>query len=330
MLWTNIRLAAVLWLALAWLAPAVLADESAPLGEQFVDVMNQLFGRHPGQRAMHAKGIVVEGTFTPSGGGVPLSKAALFQGAPTPVTVRFSDATGLPDIPDGDPNASPHGMGVRFQLADGGEMDLVTNSFKFFPVANGDDFLALLKAVAASGPDAAKPTPAERFMATHPTVAGAFGSTSTPSSFARERYNGVNAFVFVDAAGQRQPFRFRIVPVLGEAHLSAEESARRSPDFLVDDLRAGLGKGPARFRLMAQLAEPGDPTADPSTPWPEDRKLVDLGEIALTRPVADNAAAEKELILLRGTLPDGIEPSDDPMIALRDETYAVSFGRRSE
>ena len=41
------------------------ADE-ASLAEQTIDVMNQLFGRHPSVRANHAKGIVAEGSFTPS------------------------------------------------------------------------------------------------------------------------------------------------------------------------------------------------------------------------------------------------------------------------
>jgi catalase len=328
--WTRIGLGAAVALTLTWTAPAAIADDGAPLSEQLVDVMNQLFGQHPGLRAMHAKGIVVEGSFTPSGAGAALSTAGLFDGAPTPVTARFSDNTGLPEIPDGDANANPHGLGLRFHLADGGEMDIVTNSLKFFPVATGEDFLALLQAVAASGPDAAKPTPVERFIAAHPTVPGALGNLATPVSYARETYNGVNAFVFVDAAGQRHPFRFRLSPVAGEAHMSAAEAARQPPDFLADGLRAELAKGPVRFRLLAQMAELGDRTADPSQPWPDTRRLVDLGEIALTEPAADNDAAQKELMLLPGSLADGIEPSDDPMIALRDETYAVSFSRRAE
>ncbi len=330
MSWTRISLAAAIIFPLAWASPAVLADDEAPLGERLVDVMNQLFGQHPGLRAMHAKGLVVEGSFTPSDKGAALSKAILFQGAPTPVTARFSDATGLPAIPDGDPNANPHGLGLRFHLSDGGEMDLVTNSLKFFPVATGEDFLALLQAVAASGPDAAKPTPLEQFVAAHPTVPQALASTSTPTSFARETYNGINAFVFVDTAGKRQPFRFRLAPVAGEAHLSAEDAAKEPPDFLHDELLSELAQGPVRFRLLAQLAKPGDQTADPSKPWPDDRELIDLGEVALTTPATDNAAAEKELMLLPGSVPEGIEPSDDPMIDVRDEAYAVSFGRRSE
>lgn len=303
--------------------------EDASLGEGLVDVMNQLFGQHPGLRPMHAKGVVVEGSFTPSGAGAALSTAALFEGAPTPVTARFSDATGLPAIPDGDPNANPHGLGLRFHLADGGEMDVITNSLKFFPVATGEEFLSLLQAVAASGKDAAEPTPAEQFMASHPTVQRAFASTSTPTSYGRETYNGINAFVLVDDAGQRHPFRFRLVPVAGEAHLGAEDAAKQPPDFLADELRAQLAKGPVRFRLVAQLAKPDDPTADPSRAWPDDRELVDLGEIALAQPAADNASAEKELTLLPGNLTDGIEPSDDPMIDVRNETYAVSFDQRS-
>jgi catalase len=274
--------------------------------------------------------VVVEGSFTPSGAGATLSKAALLQGAPTPVTARFSDATGVPTIADGAPNANPHGLGLRFHLADGGEMDVVVNSLEFFPVATGEEFLALLQAAAASGPDVAKPTPLENFVAAHPTVPRALGSTSTPASYARETYNGINAFVLVDAAGERRPFRFRVAPVAGEEHLSAEEAARQTPDFLADELRARLAQGPVRFRLLAQLARPGDPTADPSQPWPDDRELVDLGEIALTQPAADNAAAEKELMLLPGNLPDGIEPSDDPMIDVRNEAYGVSFARRAE
>jgi catalase len=326
---TRIGLTAAIILSSAWASPAVLADE-APLGERLVDVMNQLFGKHPGLRAMHAKGVVVEGSFTPSAAGAKLSTAVLFQGAPTPVTARFSDATGLPAIPDGDPNANPHGLGLRFHLTDGGEMDVVTNSLKFFPVATGEEFLALLQAVAASGPDAKKPTPLDDFVAAHPSVPKALASTSTPASYARETYNGINAFVFVDDAGKRQPFRFRIVPVAGEAHLGAEDAAKRPPDFLADELRSALAKGPVRFRLLAQLAKEGDPTADPSQAWPDDRKVVDLGEIALAQPAADNEAAEKELMLLPGNVPEGIEPSDDPMIDVRDEAYAVSFSRRAE
>lgn len=326
----SIRILPILALAAACALPVgAFADESS-VPEQIVDTMNLLWGRHPGIRANHAKGVVVEGTFTPSDEGGKLSRAVLFQGGPIPVTVRFSDATGLPKVPDGAPNANPHGMAVRFQLTDGGEMDIVANSLPFFPVATGEEFRDLLQAASMSGPDAAKPTPIERFVAAHPSVPAAVGSLATPKSFASEAYNGVNAFVFVDAAGKRQPFRFQISPVAGAEHLSAEDAAKQAPDFLMTELPARLARESAQFRLLAQLAEAGDPLDDATKPWPAERRMVDLGTITLTKPVADGAAAEKELLFLPTNLTDGIEASDDPLIQTRVDAYAISFDRRSQ
>jgi len=138
-------------MALLCALPLAAAADDEPLAERTINAMNRLWGRHAGVRANHAKGVVIEGSFLASGAGAELSTAALIQrGAAVPVTARFSDGTGLPDIADGDPNANPHGMAVRFHLPDGGEMDIVANSLAFFPVATGEEFLGLLQAVAAS------------------------------------------------------------------------------------------------------------------------------------------------------------------------------------
>ena len=89
--------------ALTTFALAVLAgvpasqaqDGAAPsTAVRTVDTMNKLWGRHPGLRANHAQGVVVEGSFTPTPEAAGLSSAAILAGKPVPVTVRFSDATG--------------------------------------------------------------------------------------------------------------------------------------------------------------------------------------------------------------------------------------------
>jgi catalase len=102
--------------------------------------LNKVFGVHPGFRANHAKGIVAEGNFKASPEAAGLSRAALFNGSPIPVTVRFSDSTGIPNVPDGSANANPHGMAIKFHLPNGADTDMVINSLKFFPVATGEDF----------------------------------------------------------------------------------------------------------------------------------------------------------------------------------------------
>src|SRR5450432_1400508 len=85
------------------------------------DILHQfdaIFGEHPGFRPAHAKGTMLTGTFTPSPGATTLTRAPHILKASTPVTVRFSDSTALTMIPDTDANARPHGIAVRFNLAD--------------------------------------------------------------------------------------------------------------------------------------------------------------------------------------------------------------------
>lgn len=310
----------------AAVAPAARADD-VPIEQQIVDAMNKAFGVHPGFRANHAKGVVVEGQFVGSAEGARLSTSPLFSRQAIPITVRFSDSTGIPTLPDGAPQANPHGMAIKFHLPGGGESDIVINSLKFFPVATGEDFRDLLLAVAASPPDAPHPTPLERFMAEHPAAPKAFASATTPDSFADETYYGVNAFIFVDKSGNRQPVRYLAMPGK-DVHLSAAEAAKQPPNFLVEELPARLSKGPVVFHLKAQLAQPGDPTRDATKAWPDNRKIVELGTITLNRAVPDSDTAQKALLFLPGNVTDGIEPSDDPIIGVRTGSYAVSFSRR--
>ena len=321
-------LAAALTLSCA--LPPIAHAQDASVAEQTVNVMNKMWGQHPGYRANHAKGVVVDGTFTPAKDAASLSKTALFKGPMISLTARFSDSTGLPDIADGSAQASPHGMSIKFHLPDGSDVDIVENSLKFFPVSDGEEFLQLLQAASVSGPDAPKPTKLDQFFESHPQAPKAFGSTTTPTSYARETYNGIDTFIFVSADGKRQPFRFQVVPEDGAEHMSAAEAAKQKPDFLTDDIRQRLAKGQVRFHLKAQLAAPGDQTKDPTQPWPDDRKVVDLGVIALTKAASDNDAAQKALLFLPNNLTDGIEVSDDPLIDARDQAYAVSYGRRSQ
>ena len=325
---TRNILAAALAATIAIAVPTWVRANDVPVVVQIVEALNKHYGVHPGYRANHAKGIVVEGSFKGTPEAATLSRSPLFTGAKLPVTVRFSDGGGLPDQPDTAPAANPHGMAIKFHLPGGGESDIVVNAFKFFPVATAEDFLDLQLAVASSPPGSPMSAQLKAFLAGHPSVAKANATLGTPASFAEEQYFGVDAFVFTNKAGRKQAFRYIIAPEK-VVHLSKEEAAAKSPDYLMDDLPARLAKGPVTFHIKAQLAAAGDPTNDATRAWPDDRKVVDLGVLTIDKAVADSAAAEKKLLFLPGRLTDGIEPSDDPLIAARDAAYAVSFGRRT-
>ncbi|MDB5986000.1 MAG: catalase [Nevskia sp.] len=313
--------------ALAVLGPQTIVADDAPVPTQIVDVMNKIYGVHAGFRANHAKGVVVEGSFKASPEAAALSRAVLFAGATIPITVRFSDSGGLPTVPDGSNGASPHGMAIKFHQPGGADTDMVINSLKFFPVANGEEFRDLLQAIADSPADAPKPTKFEQFVAAHPSVPKAFATTSTPDSFADETYYGIDAFVLVNKAGQKQAVRYVMQPEHA-VHLPAAAAAKKPADFLVDELPARVAKHAVVFHLKAQLAAATDQTKDPTQPWPADRKLVELGTLTLDKTVPDSLAAQKKLLFLPGQITDGIELSDDPLVAARNAAYAVSFSRR--
>jgi catalase len=307
---------------------AAASAEQPSVPTQIVDLANKVDGVHPGFRAFHAKGVVVEGSFKASAEAARLSRATLFNGSTIALTARFSDGSGMPNVPDGSP-AMPRGIAIKYHLPGGHDTDMVSNSFKFFPVGTGEDFRDLLLAIVASPPDATHPTKLEQFFASHPNAPKAIGSLPIPDSFADEEYHGIDAFIFVNKSGERQAVRYVIAPEK-LVHITPEEAARQSPDYLFDELAKRIAQKPLLFHLKAQLAEPGDQTRDASQPWPDDRKQVDLGVLTLTKVVPDSLEAQKKLLFLPTNLTPGIELSDDPLPSVRAAAYGVSFGRRSQ
>jgi catalase len=311
-------------------APA--ADDSTPLPVAFVETFNKLAGgEHAGYRANHAKGILVTGTFTPAKGAATLSKAPHFAAA-VPVIVRFSDPSGVPNIPDGDPHASPHGIAIRFDLPGGANADMVCLSADRFPVSTPEDFLAMLQAIAASGKDAAKPTPIEKFFGAHP-LAAKWATTPRPApvSFATLAFHGINAFKFTNAAGTTRYGRYDIVPDAGVQSLSEAQAAKADPDYLMKELPERLARGPVAFHIYAQLADAGDAVNDATIAWPAERQRVELGTLRLKAVVADQASAQKNLLYFNPlALPAGIDASEDPILLARPPAYGVSFGKRTQ
>jgi catalase len=321
--------------ALAWTlgwgaAPAAADDDATPLPVAFVDTFNKLAGgEHAGYRANHAKGVLVSGTFTPAKGAAALSKAPHFASA-VPVIVRFSDPSGIPDIPDGSPHASPHGIAIRFDLPGGANADMVCLSADRFPVSKPEDFLAMLQAIAASGKGVPKPTPIEKFFGAHPAAA-AWATTPRPApvSFATLGFHGINAFKFTNAAGKSRYGRYDIVPDAGVQSLSDEQAAKADPDYLMKELPQRLARGPVKFHIYVQLAEAGDAIDDATVVWPAQRERVEMGTLSITSTVAEQATAQKNLLYFNPlALPDGIGASDDPILLARPPAYGVSFGRR--
>jgi hypothetical protein len=92
-------------------------DHSRDSGQVSSTIPKQHSSDHHAEPSVaHAKGQMLRGTFTPTPEAKTLSKAPHFQNTSTPVLVRFSDSTGLPEIPDFSADARPNGIAVRFDL----------------------------------------------------------------------------------------------------------------------------------------------------------------------------------------------------------------------
>ena len=141
---------------------------SSALVTDLLGVLDELSGGvHPGFRPAHAKGLMCAGTFRPSREAAELTRAPHTARPSTPVTVRYSDSTGIPTISDNDPARSgPRGIAVRFHLADHVHTDIVAHSTNGFPVRTGEEFLEFLRAAAAFG--AGQPATLGAFLAAHP------------------------------------------------------------------------------------------------------------------------------------------------------------------
>jgi catalase len=303
---------------------------AASLPQQIADAMVRVNGGiHDGARFNHAKGIVVSGTFTPTAQAKSLSRAAHFNGPPVPVTVRFSNGPGVPDNPDNSPASGPRGMSIRFAVPGGGFTDIMSISQNGFVVGTGEDFLAFFKAIAASGPGAARPTPIETFMASHPRAAKFAQEVAVvPRSYATLAYFSNNAVVLVDGNGKKQPVRYQIIPVAGVATIDSASAAKAGGNYLQEEIQHRLARGPAEFRLYAQLPNAGDPTNDGSIVWPADRKRVLLGTIRLTKVEPNQEELQRSLAFNPTFLTSGIELSDDPLVPRRSAVYALSVAHR--
>lgn len=292
---------------------------------QMVDMFHTAFGAHHA-RAVHTKGIILEGDFTPAPEARSLSRAAHLQGATLPIIVRFSDFTGIPDIPDTVGASRPRGMAIKFKLPGTASTDIVAHSFNGFPTATTDEFRSLLLAIGASG--SGNSAPLTQFLATHP-VAKTFLTTQKPltTSWATLTFFGVNAFKFTNQAGQVHYVRYQLISEAGEHYLTKAQAATADPNYLQTEIKQRVAQQPIRFKLYAQLAEKGDNIENPSVAWPDSRKRVLLGSLVIKKMAANTVEEDKALFFNPNNVPDGVNIADQ-MLLDRARTYPISVGER--
>jgi catalase len=218
-------------------------------------------------------------------------------------------------------------MGLRISTPDGQEWRSAMNDPPVVPVSTPQAFYELLLASASKDPNAMK-----TFAAAHPEIAAfsawAKGAPWT-GSYAEERYNSLNSFVFTDSSSAEHAVRWSLLPAAQPVSVSPDDLAKRGPDFLEQEISERVRGGPLRWTMVVTIANPGDPTADPSKAWPEDRRTVEVGTLMVQQIQAERDGPCRDINFDPTVLPSGIRTSDDPFPAARSSVYAKSFDRRT-
>jgi catalase len=302
------------WLSPHRLTPKKLVAALAPPG-----------GPALGHRRNHAKGICFTGTFEANGNGSSLSKAPVFVPGQYPAVGRFNLATA--DANAADAMVRVRGIGLQITTPDGQEWRSAMIDAPIFPVSTPQDFYELLTASASKDPNAMK-----NFIGGHPTFLNFVGwAKSAPwtGSYAEERYNSLNSFLFVDSSGAKHPIRWSLIPAAQPVPVTPEELAKRGPDALEQEITQRVAAGPQRWSLVVTVASPGDPTADPNKAWPADRRTVEVGTLTVQQIQPERDGPCRDINFDPTVLPGGITTSDDPFPAARSAAYSVSYNKRT-
>ena len=304
-----------------WFTPHKLTPAAIINTFEYVD------GVHSGFRRNHAKGVCVTGYFESNGQGQAISKAQVFLPGRVPIVGRFALAGGKPYADD--TPQTIRSLAILFKQSDGQEWRTAMVNIPVFVVNTPQAFNEFL---VASSPDPATgkniPGAMSAFLAKHPETAAALqmiGKHPFSSGFGDSPYYALNAFRFVNAQGESTPVRWWVTP---DQTFGGNSATPTGKNYLFDGLIAQLHAKPLGWHLMLSIGQPGDSTADATAAWPPDRKQIDAGTLTINTIESEATSPTRDINFDPLVLPDGISPSDDPLLSARSAAYSQSFTRR--
>ena len=272
----------------------------------------------------HAKGFCTSGVFKPNPTINDTLTIPFLNQAEIDIIARFS-------LGGTNAHATDKTAGRFMSLKIDGDkesLNFVTSNAEVFFASNLNDFFTFQTKV-KQGPEG------KQWLIDNKPNAKAFfdyvKQLTPTTSYANNRYFGVNSFLFTSKDGQSIPGRWIFEPVEGVIGASTTELAKLSDDFLQNELKNRVKNKPAKWDLFIQLAEADDKINDPTIVWPQSRQQLLVGQVIIN---GSNDSANTTLDCAKGIfnpllLPKGIAPSNDPILNARTPAYIESFIRRN-
>lgn len=306
---------------MALVLPFIAWAEPSPkiTSQQFVNLQegNTI---NAGFRRAHAKGICVIGEFHSNGALSNYSEAAIFEQGVMPFIGRFSIAGNNPSAPD--LKAPVRSLALSFATSSTQQWRIAMNTPPVMAVSDPHTFYQQIVAI-QSGPTAIK-----QFFKDHPESKDflSWKNTYTPTnSFATETYNSINAFYLVNEKGEQQAVRWQMHPTV-----TNEDVILVGTDALQLELKQRLAKQEIVFDWIYTLASNEDDENDPARAWPISRQDIIAGQLVITDAQEQLSGDCHSINYDPLVLPDGIEPTQDPILRARSGAYAESYRRRAK
>ena len=312
--------AAFLYLG-GWFSP------NAVTPSRFVDAFERADGIFSGFRRNHAKGVGVSGYFESNGQGARLSKAVVFRPGRVPVIGRFSFGGGDPNVADA-PNLV-RGLaccsGCRMAKSGGRQW----SAYPYFRSRrrriSTTTSLRLSPTPRLANPIRKKWRRLPRAIPNTMRAIGIIQSHPPSSGFDNSAFNSLNAFRFIDAAGDSIPVRWSFAPVQPFCARARRRPPQTDKNYFFDELIASILQHPLQWHLIITLGQPGDPTNDATMAWPDGREQVDVGTLTLDHIESEETSPARDINFDPLVLPSGMAPSDDPLLSARSAIYSQSF-----
>ena len=332
-----------------------MISHNKDIAQEMVNILHRPDGNDK-LRPIHTLGIGVRGFFEASPIAKTYSNSTVFQGDKVPATIRYSNASGSATRHDG--WSDIRGMATRFHLKGPSDFDLIAMTLpEFFTpdVETSLDFLIAARPTPYQSatpwqkikdylslkvpkrnrypeetisPDSGGQTYAKHHKFSQLPIFQA-SMIGAPVSYARAAYHAVHSFIITAPDNTRRWVRFTWQPVAGV--LTTDPNKTPIDVYLNQELRDRLaGQETARFTLMMTIGEYGDDINDCTKPWPLHRTRVVMGMLTLETVPDEKTQTEdiEKMSYNPWLLPEGIEPSDDPVLHIRRKAYEISSKER--
>ena len=289
------------------------------LAKNTVDSFEQLFGVTEGKRRNHTKGFCFSGTLKPVNSDIQdFSSSSMFAGN-SKVIGRLSHKGG--DSQASDDKYAEYGMGLSIITPTGERHLMSMNTLDFFPVATPEAFGELMQAKVKGG-DAVKVfkqknKDLQRFKA---HVAK---KDKTLKPYEGNTYNSLNSFYIVNHKNQKTAIRWSFVP--------AQESrlvVTPGQNFFFENLEKNLQSGEVAWDMVITIANPGDAIDNAALPWTGNHRKILAAQLKISSVSSEKQGECDQINFDPMVLSKGFEPSNDPLLQARRESYAISFGKR--